>query len=394
MNNNANQDIVNLRQLLHSLPELSENEHQTASLLQKTLEKFDPDEVLTQLGEMKTGLCAVYRGKELGPTIVLRCELDALPIEETNTFSYRSQFCGISHKCGHDGHMATLVAVAKSLKERKNECGTIVLLFQPAEETGTGAKSIINDERFTNLRPDYIFGFHNIPQFPLGQILLKSHSFASASCGFIANLKGRTSHSSYPDNGVNPTEAVIELVSYVKSLASDKSGIFKDQVLAVLSSIQIGNVEHGPNFGTAPGEACVMGILRAYVEEDLDVLKRGLSEKLNELSSHSGLTADLSWYEEFPATFNDESSVNGIETLAKKNQWRYQVLKEPFRWSEDFGYYTKMYRGAFFGLGSGENHPQLHSNNYDYPDELIPIGANILRSIVDYYLLNAEDTKV
>lgn len=393
MTKNLNQDIVNLRRLLHSLPELSEKEHQTASLLQKTLEKFDPDEVLTQLGEMKTGLCAIYRGKELGPTIVLRCELDALPIEETNSFSHRSLFSGISHKCGHDGHMATLVAVAKSLKERKNIRGTVVLLFQPAEETGTGAKAIIKDERFAKLEPNYIFGFHNVPKFPLGQILIKSQSFASASCGFIAQLNGRTSHSSYPENGVNPTDAVMELVSYIKSQVSEKSGIFKDRVLAVLSSIQIGNVEHGPNFGTAPGQASVMGILRAHVEKDLDVLKRGLSEKLKELSTYYGLTADLSWHEEFMATFNDESVVNSIETLAKKNQWAYQILKEPFRWSEDFGYYTKTYKGAFFGLGSGENQPQLHSNNYDYPDELLPIGANVLRSIVDYYLINAVDTR-
>jgi amidohydrolase len=378
--------IADFRRYLHQYPELSEIEHDTATIIQGSLVGTLPDEIITGLGVMQTGVCAVYRGEEEGPTVVLRCELDALAIDEVNKFEHVSTRHGVSHMCGHDGHMATMVAVGHSLHNEKIKRGTAVLLFQPAEETGTGAKALLEDPRFSALEPDYIFGFHNIPKAPLGKMLIRQGLFCSGSVGFIISFTGRTSHSSYPQFGINPTQSVAELLLYVKSLNGPMDYPFLDKVIATVSSAQVGSTEFGPNFGVAPGEANVMGILRANYDEDMERMKYLLYDRAQKLAEAVGLDFEIAWKEEFAVTRNHDDAVQDLIDVAEFEGFEYEMLDEPFRWSEDFGRYTRKYKGAFFGIGSGEDHPQLHNNDYDYPDEIIPRGAAIYRAILDKYL--------
>ena len=336
---------------------------------------------------MQTGICAIYDSGVPGPVVLIRAELDALPIQETNSFDHRSAVPGVSHKCGHDGHMATLVAVAESLHARPIARGRVYLLFQPAEETGTGASAVLADRRFRALAPpDYVYAFHNVPKFPLGRVLLRKGLFAQGSVGFIARYRGTTSHSSYPEHGVNPSAAVTALVTAVNGFHDTLADRVEAPILGTVSYAELGNADKGPNFGTTPGEGVVMGVVRAHRTSDLDTVREELATLAGRLAADDGLDHELSWHEAFAATESDDDCVATIEAAAKTAGLDVSYLDAPFRWSEDFGYFTAEFDGAFFGLGSGADQPQLHDDGYDYPDALIGTGARIYRAIIDGHL--------
>ncbi len=381
------EQIAEFRRQLHAYPELSEHEWQTAAAIVERLVSTGANRIVDKLGSMGTGVCAVYDSGVDGPTVLVRAELDALPIEETNDFDHRSKHAGVAHKCGHDGHMATLVAVAESLGRQPVARGRVYLLFQPAEETGTGAAAVIEDERFTALpRPDFVYAFHNVPKYPLGRVLLRDGLFAQASVGFIVEFNGRTSHSSYPEDGINPSRAVTALVDAVNGFGESLAGDVAEPVLGTISYAELGTADKGANFGTTPGRATVMGVVRAHRTDDLERVRTALERLAITLAGESGLSHALSWHEAFAATTSEPDCVSVIERAALHAGLDVERLEQPFRWSEDFGYFTDTYRGAFFGLGSGTSQPQLHDDGYDYPDELIEIGARLYREIIDTHL--------
>lgn len=382
-------EIVRFRRSLHAHPELAERETRTAQAVIERLEQSRPTRIVDGLGSMGTGVCAVFDSGAPGPAVLLRCELDALPIQETNTFPHRSTVDGISHKCGHDGHMATLVAVAEGLRESPPERGRVHLLFQPAEETGTGAAAVIGDPRFQDLgEPDFVYALHNVPKYPLGQVLVRRGLFAQGSVGFIAAFTGKTSHSSYPEHGVNPAAAVTELVATVNRFHESMKEKAEKPVLGTVTYAQLGAMESGPQFGTAPGEGLVTGVVRAQTNEDLALVREEIAALADRLAEAAGLEHRLSWHEAFAATVSEPECADIVAAAAAQQGLDVQELPEPFRWSEDFGYFTDRYRGAFFGLGSGTDQPQLHDDGYDFPDELIAIGAGLFRAIVDRHLEN------
>ncbi len=380
-------EIVQLRHLLHAHPELSEQEQNTAVTVVERLNRSQPSQLLSGLGSMATGICAVFDSGQPGPAVLLRCELDALPIQETNTFAHRSSIDGVSHKCGHDGHMATLIALADDLHVRPIARGRVYLLFQPAEETGTGAQSILADPAFQALPPpDFVYAFHNVPKFPFARVLLRPGLFAQASVGFLAEFTGRTSHSSYPEHGINPADAVTRLVAEVNRFHQDLSTQVSAPVLGTVTHALLGDAAAGPNFGVTPGMGLVSGVIRAQSDEDIQLLQHRLTLRVSELAQHSGLGHQLSWHESFAATRSDAGCTAVVAQAAQALGLEVQELPEAFRWSEDFGYFTARYPGAFFGLGCGEDHPQLHDNRYDYPDKLIPVGTSLYRAIIDLHM--------
>jgi amidohydrolase len=387
MPSSAAADIGAFRRSLHARPELSGRETETAKRVVERLAQSGPARIVSGLGSMQTGVCAVYEGGQAGPAILVRCELDALPIQERNSFEHRSSVPGVAHQCGHDGHMATLAALAGDLAANPIGRGRVLLLFQPAEETGAGAVAVLGDPRFRALGdPDYVYALHNVPKFPLRAVLVREGVFAQGSVGFIVNLSGRTSHASYPEHGINPSAAVTRLVTAVNGFASSFAGKASAPVLGTISYARIGREETGPNFGTTPGEACVSGVLRAQRSADLEWLRAELADLTGRLAAESGLGHSLTWHEAFAATESDGGSVAVVRAAAMRLGLAVQELDEPFRWSEDFGYFTAAFRGAFFGLGSGVDQPQLHDDRYDYPDELIETGARLYRAIIDQHL--------
>jgi len=382
--NVGDQDIRSFRRHLHAHPELSEQEYRTARIVVERLARYEPAVVIEGLGHMGTGVCAVFDSGTPGPAVLLRSELDALPIEEANQFDHRSTRPGVSHKCGHDGHMATLVAVAESLYTRPIRRGRVYLLFQPAEETGTGAKAVLEDDRFKALAPpDFVYAFHNVPKYPLGQVLVRDDVIAQGSVGFIAEFTGRTSHSSYPEHGLSPARALTEVVRRVndfgKSLAADVSA----PVLGTVTRAELGKVDEGGNFGIAPGDAVVMGVLRARTSRDLERIREELVRLAGTVATDDGLEVTVSWHEAFAPTVSAPACASIVAEAAAAEGLGVVAIDKPFRWSEDFGYFTEAYPGAFFGLGSGIEQPQLHDDRYDYPDELIAIGARLYRAIIE-----------
>lgn len=380
-------DVVALRRQLHAQPELSECEYQTAQTIGARLADCQPTKIIEGLGHMQTGICAVFDSGTPGPTVMLRSELDALPIHESNDIPHRSTVAGVSHKCGHDGHMATLVAVAEGLRSKPVRRGRVYLLFQPAEETGTGALAVLADGDFNALpAPDFVYGFHNVPKYPLGRVLIRPGLFAQASTGFVVTLRGTTSHASYPEDGVNPSGTVASLVEAVNNFHVSLASVTDTPVLGTITYAELGARTATRNFGTTPGEAVITGVLRAHTTADLTRACDALVQLTETAAADAGLGCEISWHERFAATTSDAQSVERICRAAEVAGLDVQTLEEPFRWSEDFGYFTDRYAGAFFGLGSGVDQPQLHDDGYDYPDALIDIGAKLYRALLDQHV--------
>jgi len=368
-------DLIKLRKEIHKNPELSGNEKSTSKRIIAFARKFTPDNIISNIGG--NGLAVVFNGKKKGPTVLIRCELDALPISETNKFKYKSTTENVSHKCGHDGHMAIVSGLVPLLSKNRISAGRVVLLYQPAEETGQGAEWILKDKKIRTLKPDFVFALHNLPGFENGKILVREKEFAAASKGMIIKLTGKTSHAAEPERGINPALAVSEMISELTSLPKNTKSI-KDFSLVTIIHTKIGERA----FGTSPGYAEVMATLRSFKNENMKILTANAVKKVKEISKRHRLQIDISFTEEFPATVNDKDCVRLVKESAKENKLKVQKINAPFRWSEDFGHFTNHFKGALFGLGSGKKQPALHNPDYDFPDDIIEPGVKVFYSLI------------
>lgn len=368
------QDVINLRRTLHRYPELSNLEFETSKRISNFMHSFDPDQEITI---SKTGKAFIFEGKEPGETLVFRCELDALPIQERSpNLAWRSSINGVAHLCGHDGHMAIIARLGQLIAQKRPKKGKAVLLFQPAEETYLGAKDVVESPEFHALSPDRIFALHNIPEAPLNTVLLKTGSFTAASCGMTIKLEGRTSHAAEPHNGLNPYYSATKIIDEIIDIAASGNG-FSDHTIATLIYIRLGEIA----FGVSPG-SLEMGItLRAYENEDLDLLCKKAEQAVNEHAQEAGLEASFSYGEIYPATQNDPGCVDMITAAADESSIPVQHMEHPNNWSEDFAYFTATNKGAQFGFGAGTDLPPLHNPEYDFPDEIIDPAANIFYEI-------------
>lgn len=369
-------ELIALRKDLHQHPELSGKEIFTSENLARYVATNQPDKIITQLGG--TGFAAIFEGKLPGKTLLFRAEMDALPISEINDFGHKSAFAGISHKCGHDGHATILAGLSRILHQNPINSGKVILLFQPAEETGNGAKAILLDKKFERIKPDFVFALHNLPGFPLDQIIVGDTNFAAASKGMIIKLFGKTSHAAYPESGLNPALAMTGIIRDLIQLSIEKQG-FKDFVLLTIIHSRLGDMA----FGTSPGYAEVMATLRSFNNRDMEILTQKAIKIVEETTDKYGLTEKINFTEEFPATVNHPGAVDFVRNSASKNGFTIHEINQPFRWSEDFGHFTNKFPGAFFGIGSGKNHPDLHNPDYDFADELIETGIRMFHGIVE-----------
>lgn len=375
------EDIIRLRRELHKNAELSGSEKNTSEIIKNFVTKFNPDDIIS--GIAGYGIAFVFKGKEKGKTILFRSELDALPISEQNNFEYKSLADNIAHKCGHDGHMAILSGLASLLKIKKPEKGKIILLFQPAEETGEGAKAILDDEKFETLNPDYVFALHNLPGFPIESVVIKNGIFASASKGMIVKLSGKTSHASEPENGISPVPAVASIIQKLPSLPDEMPSIKNFSLLTIIH-VQIGNVA----FGTTPGEGVIMATLRAFENNDLKTLTKMSENLIKEEAKKYSLKYSIKLTEEFPSSINNGKCVEIVKKSSEKLNLNVIEIDQPFRWSEDFGHFLNKYKGVLFGVGAGKEHPDLHNPDYDFPDSIINPSIKLLNSLATEILDN------
>lgn len=369
--------FIKLRQEQHRQPELSGNEHATGHRLLAALKPFLPETVLT--GIAGTGIALIYPGQEAGPTVMIRAELDAVPVAEENQVPYRSQHSGISHACGHDGHMVMVTALAPWLSANPPKRGRVVLLFQPAEETGNGGKTVIDDPQWPTIKPDYAFALHNVPGLALGELAIRSGTFNCASSGLAIHLKGSSSHAAHPEDGTSPAMAMCTLIDGLSQLSRPD-----DKVLSLVTVIhaRLGEVA----FGTAPGNAVVMATLRAASQEAMDQLCQRADDLAAATANAHKLTYHLEWYDPFPLSANHPEAVSVVQSSAQELGLTCHQLHHPFRWSEDFGWISAQCKGAMFALGSGLGQAQLHSPLFDFPDKLLPYGASVFAGCIDRIL--------
>ena len=369
----TNRDIVELtewRRKLHRRPEISNEEEKTAGEVVAFLADTGPDKVLTGLGGH--GVAAVYDSGEAGPTVLFRSELDALPIEELSGVAHASEVPGKSHMCGHDGHTAILAALGRQFGRERPARGRVVLMFQPAEETGNGAAGVVADPRFGEIAPDFAFSLHNLPGVPFGEVRVKPGVVNCASRGMRILLDGKTAHSSMPETGTSPMPAVSVLMPALPALGR---GSFADDDFAMVT------VTHATMgeavFGIAPGHAEVWATLRTRRDERMAELVASAEALAGKIAAAHGLAVRFDYHEIFVASVNAPDAVEHLARALDEEGVSRAEESLPMRASEDFGIFGHNASSAMFFLGAGERHPALHNPDYDFPDDLIPIGSRI-----------------
>lgn len=374
------QDFINLRHTLHRYPEISRQEFETSRRITEFMKKFNPDEIIPVAD---TGRMFVFEGEEAGETVVFRCEMDALPIQEQSpNLAYRSSVSGVAHLCGHDGHMAIIAYLGKLISEHRPKKGKAVLLFQPSEENLLGAKSVVESHAFHELSPDYIFALHNIPGEPKNKVLIKEGSFTAASCGITINLSGRTSHAAEPEKGNNPYYAATKIVEEIQDITKNQDG-FSNHIISTLIYIRLGEI----SFGVSPSDL-EMGItLRAFENEDLDLLCHKAENIIKRHSEQYDLAYSHNYCEIYPTTLNAPECVEMVKQASYQSKLEVEEMDQPNKWSEDFAYYTATNKGAQFGVGAGEHQPNLHDPAYDFPDDIIEPSAKIFFDIYKQLML-------
>lgn len=369
----TNSDLVDLvawRRKLHRAPEISGEEQETALAVVEFLTPSSPDRVVTGLGGH--GVAAIYEGSEPGPTVLVRCELDALPIEEISDSEHRSQVPGKGHLCGHDGHMAIIASLSRGLGRTRLQRGRAILLFQPAEETGAGAAAVISDPKFAEIAPDYAFSLHNRPGLPLGYVALSEGYANCASRGLRIVLTGHTSHASTPEHGLSPMVAVAKLLPALTALGPG-GALDEDYALATVTHASMGE----PAFGIAPGRAEIWTTLRTLTDGQMGSLCERAEALVRDAATEGGLGVELSYHDVFHHCENNPEAVTLLRQALDDEKLAHGPTASPSRGSEDFGLFGRQAKSAMFLLGSGENCPHLHNPDYDFPDDIIAPGARV-----------------
>ena len=287
-------DLITVRRDLHRHPEVSGDEIQTARTIASALTAWSPTTVLTGLGGH--GVAAVFDSGNPGPTVMVRSELDALPIVELGDIPHASETPGKGHLCGHDGHSTILLGVARLLSRRRPDTGRVVLMFQPAEEDGSGAAAVIADPQFTQIAPDWALSLHNMPGVALGAAWLAAGPANCASLGLKISLTGATAHASLPEDGKAPTDALPQLINGLRAMGPGGS-MQPGFRLATITHLRMGE----PAFGIAPGEAELWVTLRGLSNDDLDALLEQAQTLARSEAQAAGLTVAFSIHDHFHA---------------------------------------------------------------------------------------------
>lgn len=408
--------MTSLRQDLHNHPGASGNEQYAHDRIVEHLRSLSPDALYTHVGGY--GVVAYFAPgintstNQHPPVVALRADIDALPI---------------GHCCGHDGHTATLLRVAEllSINRANNDLPTqyslqhptaganndlptkyspqhptvganhhlpitpdrgVILIFQPEEETGLGAQKIIDSGLLRSYDIRAVLAFHNIPGYTLGEVLLSDNTFAAASSGVIYHLKGRPTHASTPELGINPGSAVAEIIQRMQQLTHGDTSQRDRFAQATLIGVRLGDKA----FGTSAGDADIMFTLRAFTNDTMQQLLNQAHRLVADIACRHKLTEHHELVEPFRATENTPQVVEQLRTLAVSRDCHVTMLPQPFRWSEDFSNYLLHYPGALLGIGAGERHLELHHPDYDFPDEIIEPTAQLLYTFAQNLSLTKE----
>jgi len=367
--------FANFRKSLHAQPRASADEHETIDRVVAFLHEYT-EGVTTRIVH-GTGLLCQFNSGNDGKHVLVRGDVDALPIQETSGVEHASTIDGLAHSCGHDGHTAILCCLAVKLTKTSLQTGKVTLLFQPAEEIGAGAELVLKDPEFQQLDIDQVIALHNIPAEPLGTVLVRNGIICAASTGVVITFMGETGHAASPQLGKSPINPTIECLTWLNELPEKIQGPGFGLRVTIA-----GFNSGGPHFGVAPAESTIWCTLRTLDNLLLSDVRELVESKVHDIASKSNLACKITFVEHFDATYNNDDLVSSLTTVLKTHDIPYKQLESPFLWSEDFGRFTSRFKGLFFGIGAGVNCYPLHHSSYDFPDDLIESAAIVFDKYV------------
>ena len=376
-------EMTDWRRDFHAHPEIGFEEVRTSEIVAQKLAEWGI-EVHRGLGG--TGVVGVLRGRHgaqgSNRAIGLRADMDALPMEEGNSFAHRSTTPNRMHACGHDGHTAMLLGAAKVLAETRNFSGTVHLIFQPAEEGLAGAKAMLDDGLFEKFPCDAVYGIHNSPDLPLGTVKALTGTAMAAIDYFSVVLRGRSSHGAHPQQGIDTVTMAAQVISALNSIPSR-------QVDALESSIiSIGQIHGGTSDIVLPETVELRGSVRTLKPEVRDRVEELFKRTVSLTAQAQGGSAEIDYRRAYPATINAEAETDRAAACAAGVRGVTHVERDtkPLLAGEDFAFMLERTPGAylFFGQrGADRGGTPVHNPGYDFNDDLLPIGANYLAGMVE-----------
>ncbi|WP_171178346.1 M20 aminoacylase family protein [Ruegeria sp. HKCCD8929] len=369
-------EITAWRRDIHEHPEILYDTHRTSALVAEKLAAFGCDEVVTGIG--RTGVVGVIRGKTdtQGRVIGLRADMDALPMQEQTGLDHASKTPGAMHACGHDGHTAMVLGAAKYLAETRNFDGTAVVIFQPAEEGGNGAGAMCKDGLMDRFGIQEVYAMHNMPGLPTGQFAIRSGPLLAAADEFDIHLEGRGGHAAKPQETIDTTVMLSQVIVALQTIVSRNADPILQAVLSVTS------VETSSNaFNVIPQSARLRGTVRTHSNEMRELIEQRLGEVVQGIAATFGGNAEVTYSRGVPVT------INAAEPTAHATEAAIAVGgscdEAPMvMGGEDFSFMLEERPGAFIMLGNGHS-AGLHHPEYDFNDEIIPLGCSWFAEMVE-----------
>ena len=377
-------DLVALRRDLHAHPELGFEEHRTARVVSERLAALGIEHTT---GVGKTGIVAVVRGRSTasGRAVGLRADMDALPMQEDNTFAHRSRYDGRMHGCGHDGHTTMLLAAARYLAETRAFDGTATLIFQPGEEGHAGGRAMIEDGLFERFPADQVYALHNWPGLPVGKIAVRPGPMMAAADRVTIDIEGKGGHGAHPHQAVDPVLVAGHIITAAQSIvARNVSPI--DTAVVSLCAMHAG---HPGAMSVIPRTAQLVGTVRTFRAKTQDMIEARLAELVGSIAAAFGASAKLTYERVYPATVNSAREALFAAEVARSVVGRGNVIDDldPSMGAEDFSFMLQRRPGAYARLGQGGSGGGptcfLHDSRYDFNDDVIPIGAGYLAALVE-----------
>lgn len=380
--------IAAIRRDIHAHPELCFEEIRTADLVAQKLTEWG---IPIHRGMGKTGVVGILKCGTSQRAIGLRADMDALPMQEFNQFPHASQHPGKMHACGHDGHVAMLLAAAQYLSQHQDFDGTVYFIFQPAEEGGGGAREMIRDGLFEKFPMQAVYGMHNWPGLKEGQFALSAGPVMASSNEFKITIHGKGCHAALPHNGVDPVLVACQLVQAFQTIISRN----KKPVDAGVISVTMINAGEATN--VVPDHCELQGTVRTFSLEVLDLIEQRMRDVAAHTCAAFGATCTFEFERNYPPTINHHAEANFAREVMADIVGADNVLaQEPTMGAEDFSYMLQANSGAYCFIGNGEgSHREighgegpctLHNPNYDFNDRLIPLGATYWVKLVEAWL--------
>ncbi len=365
------------RRDIHQNPETLYDVQRTAGLVAEKLRSFGCDEVATGVG--RSGVVGVIRGRRgPGRAVGLRADMDALPITEQTNLPYRSQTAGKMHACGHDGHTAMLLGAARALCETRDFAGSAVVVFQPAEEGGAGARAMINDGLMTRFGIDEVYGLHNLPGIPVGRFALRDGPIMAAADRFEIEIEGRGGHAAMPHLAVDPVLVGSHIVTLAQTIVARNVDPLETCVVSV-TVFQAGSAQNA-----IPQTAKLAGTTRTLTAAMRDFAEARLKTIAESVAAAHGATVSFRYSRGYPVTRNHTAQTRRAEAaaIATVGPDSVDATIQPVMGAEDFSYMLEARPGAFAFIGNGDS-AGLHHPGYDFNDDAIPHGIRYWMNIVE-----------